>query len=223
MKHLFQISLVFLFYCCTSSTQNDDRTLNTLEPNKYDTTGLEITSEPISETQYWESVDRARVNADDDREFLDDLTKELETWTPKELVGFRLRTDILLSESYSSELWCAAYIMNGGCSDDGFEYFRCWLISNGQVMYEAAINDPDSIALHLEAEQEYYELEEFWYAANNVFDNKTGKDLNDYIDRDVFNYGESHYVGTEFTWSEDDPESMKVICPRLYSRFIEKL
>jgi hypothetical protein len=22
------------------------------------------------------------------------------------------------------KMWCAGYIMNGGCSDDGFEYFQ---------------------------------------------------------------------------------------------------
>jgi hypothetical protein len=112
--------------------------------------------------------------------------------------------------------------MNKGCSDDGFEYFRCWLISNGQTMFEAAVADPDAIALHLEEEQDYYELEEFWYVANNAFYNRTGKELYDYIDYDNFNAGELHYEGNEFTWSEDDPESMRAICPKLYARFIEK-
>ena len=192
------------------------------ETPNIDTTGLEITSLPISESQYWEAVDHARMNADDDREFLDDLTKILEGWSPTDIVGFRLRTDVLLTESYRSELVCAAYIMNKGCSDDGFEYFRCWLISNGQTMFEAAVADPDAIALHLEEEQDYYELEEFWYVANNAFYNRTGKELHDYIDYDSFNAGELHYEGNEFTWSEDDPESMRAICPKLYARFIEK-
>lgn len=29
----------------------------------------------------------------------------------------------LLAESYRSPLWAAAYVINGGCSDDGFDYF----------------------------------------------------------------------------------------------------
>jgi hypothetical protein len=28
--------------------------------------------------------------------------------------------------------WGAAYLANGGCSDDGFDYFRGWLIGQGR-------------------------------------------------------------------------------------------
>jgi hypothetical protein len=42
-------------------------------------------------------------------------------------------------DSYNPELWCAAYIVSGGCSD-GFEYFRCWLISQGKVFYHVKSN-----------------------------------------------------------------------------------
>jgi hypothetical protein len=32
------------------------------------------------------------------------------------MIGFRLRTDKTF-DSYNPELWCAAYIVSGGCSD----------------------------------------------------------------------------------------------------------
>jgi Protein of unknown function (DUF4240) len=44
------------------------------------------------------------------------------------------------------DLWGAAYTINGGASDDGFYYFRCWLIGMGKDIYEAAVADPDSLA-----------------------------------------------------------------------------
>jgi len=37
-------------------------------------------------------------------------------------------------------------LINGGCSDDGFFYFRAWLISRGQKVYDAALQNPDSLA-----------------------------------------------------------------------------
>ena len=43
--------------------------------------------------------------------------------------------------AYSWDLWGAAYIMNGGASDDGFEYFQRWLISKGRTVFEAAVAD----------------------------------------------------------------------------------
>src|SRR6185369_13592042 len=73
------------------------------------------------------------------------LVMHLEKLSPEKIVGFRLRTDKLLYDSYNSEMWCAGYLMNGGCSDDGFEYFRLWVISRGREVYENAKADPDSL------------------------------------------------------------------------------
>jgi hypothetical protein len=52
----------------------------------------------------------------------------------------------LRAGSYRSPLWAAAYMINGGCSDDGFEYFRGWLIVQGREMYERIVADPDALA-----------------------------------------------------------------------------
>ncbi|MFC9330807.1 DUF4240 domain-containing protein [Kitasatospora sp. NPDC057015] len=52
----------------------------------------------------------------------------------------------LLARSYRDSLWAAAYTINGGCSDDGFDYFRGWLITQGQGVFEQVLADPDSLA-----------------------------------------------------------------------------
>jgi len=52
----------------------------------------------------------------------------------------------LMADSYRSPLWAAAYVINGGCSDDGFEYFRGWLIAQGREVYERIVPDPDTLA-----------------------------------------------------------------------------
>jgi Protein of unknown function (DUF4240) len=52
----------------------------------------------------------------------------------------------LMAGSYRNPLWAAAYLVNGGCSDDGFEYFRGWLITQGREVYEQVVADPDSLA-----------------------------------------------------------------------------
>lgn len=46
--------------------------------------------------------------------------------------------------SYTHEVWAAVYIMNGGCSDDCFSYFRNWLIFQGKQVFMKALKDPDS-------------------------------------------------------------------------------
>jgi hypothetical protein len=51
-------------------------------------------------------------------------------------------------ESYRWDLWGAASLINGGCGDDGFDYFRGWLLGQGRAVWQAALADPDSLADH---------------------------------------------------------------------------
>ncbi|EMI18784.1 WGR domain protein [Rhodopirellula maiorica SM1] len=52
----------------------------------------------------------------------------------------------LFHDAYQWDLWAAGYIIEGGCSDDGFCDFRYWLISMGRDVYCNAITDVESLA-----------------------------------------------------------------------------
>ncbi|WP_326662219.1 DUF4240 domain-containing protein [Streptomyces sp. NBC_00385] len=52
----------------------------------------------------------------------------------------------LMAASYRAPLWAAAYTINGGCSDDGFDYFRGWLIAQGREVFERVVTAPDTLA-----------------------------------------------------------------------------
>ena len=172
----------------------------------------------LDEDLYWKIVSESLSNADDQDDQEQFLIRRLQKLTPTEIVGFRLRTDKLLYDTYNSEMWCAGYIMNGGCSDDSFEYFRNWVISRGKDIYYKAKQNPDSLIEQIDEELEFYDFESYWYVALEAFKNKTGKDLQDYIDNDNFKYKEGHYPQFEFTWQEENPESMKAICPKLFDK-----
>ena len=177
------------------------------------------TSTLLGEQVFWKIINdsiNASKNQDEQRTF---LISEVEKLTPEEIIGFRLRTDKLLNDSYTSDLWCAAYIMNGGCSDDSFEYFRCWLISRGEEVYKKAIKDADSLAGELIESMERYDFELFWYIALDAFTNVTGKSLFDFMDNEVLVTEQFNNPPLEFTWNENDAESIKKICPRLYEKF----
>ena len=180
------------------------------------------TSEMLNEDKFWDIIEsslKKTTNQDEQEQF---LIKEIGKLTLNEIIGFRLKTDKLLYDTYSSEMWCAAYVINGGCSDDGFEYFRCWLISRGKEVYYKAKENPDSLIEFLsEEEEDIFDFESFWYVALNAFENKTGKSLYDYIDYDNFIFGEGNYLQFDFSWEEEDPESMRKICPNLFERFFE--
>ena len=72
-------------------------------------------------------------------------------------------------------------MINGGSSDDGFHYFRAWLISRGQAVYEAAVANPDSLAGLTEPERDDYEFEDLWGVALDVSDRwvERGRDPDD--------------------------------------------
>jgi Protein of unknown function (DUF4240) len=52
----------------------------------------------------------------------------------------------LMAISYRNPLWAAGYVINGGCSDDGFDYFRGWLIVQGREVFERIVANPDALA-----------------------------------------------------------------------------
>ena len=77
--------------------------------------------------------------------------------------------------AYTWKLWGAAYMIGGGCSDDGFIDFRYGLIAKGQTVFEAAVRDPDSLVqlgTCIEIENEA-----FGYVAQTVYEDKTGDQI----------------------------------------------
>lgn len=171
----------------------------------------------MSEEQYWDIIISSLEHSDDQSEQYECIVKSLEKLSLEEIIGFALTTSHLTNEIYTSHMWCAGYIMNGGCSDDGFIDFRNWVVSRGKEVYYAAKANPDSLINEVDvAEDEYAGFEEFGYVAGAVFDKATGVKIYDYIDSPI-----KYNLDITFDWDDDDEESMRVICPQLYAYYDE--
>ncbi|MGF1429826.1 DUF4240 domain-containing protein [Kitasatospora sp. LaBMicrA B282] len=99
--------------------------------------------------QFWQLIEDARQRAAEpaDAEAVAEAARALlAERSPEQIVAAERALDTLLAQSYLNPLWAAAYTINGGCSDDGFDYFRGWLIMQGRAVFEAALADPDSLA-----------------------------------------------------------------------------
>jgi len=212
------LKLIFLFALISNCTNNLQKSKTDKNMASNDISTLEKSAEMIDEEKFWKIVASSLENSNNEYEQEKQLINEIGKLSLKEMIGFRLRTDKLLFDTYNSEMWCAGYIMNGGCSDDGFEYFRNWVISQGKETYYSAKENPDNLIKEVSAERYEYEFESFWYVALEAFKIKTGKDLYDYIDYEEFKTREGNYNQFEFTWQEDNPESMKAICPQLFDK-----
>ncbi|GII29124.1 DUF4240 domain-containing protein [Planotetraspora mira] len=99
----------------------------------------------------WRLVDQARSELDEEtRDDAEAVARQmvalLSQRDPAEIVACEPPLWDLLTASYRADLWAAAYVINGGASDDGFDYFRGWLVAQGEAAYGQAIEDPDSLA-----------------------------------------------------------------------------
>ncbi len=125
---------------------------------------------------FWDIVEKAKEKSGDDRESRPDSLKEtLMTYSPEEISKFDIDYREKLLESYRWNLWGAAYLINGGCSDDGFDYFRDFLISEGKATFESALSNPDSLAELDDIEDA--ELEEYRYAIDEAYEELTDNEM----------------------------------------------
>lgn len=183
--------------------------------DKFDMNKLNSISEILDEDKFWNIINTSKLQSENQEQQEELIRKKLSELPLNDIAGFHLMLDKLLFDTYTSHLWCAAYIIKGGCSDDSFDYFRYWLIAQGREIFEKAIRNPDSLVDILDDTEEY-DFETLGYIANDVFETKTQKDVYDYIDYDNFTTQPGNYPEMEFDWDEDNPESMKAICPQLF-------
>jgi hypothetical protein len=133
----------------------------------------------MDEKSFWllidESQDKARGETSSDR--ADDqamhLTEILKSLPPDEIREFDLIFRRFHAQAYRYDIWGAAYLVQGGCSDDAFDYFRAWLIAQGdgafrrvlddpETLMEFALNEPDPRDVILEAERMLYAAADAW-------------------------------------------------------------
>lgn len=187
-----------------------------------DSISLAPSSEMLDEESYWTIIENSikETTNQEDQELY--LISKLEQLSPKEMIGFRLRTDKLLFDSYTSNLWCADYIISNGAMEDGFDYFRCWLISRGKEAFYKSQESSDYLVNLVDKEPKVYDFESFWYVAFTAFKNTTDKEAEAYIDYGKFKTTDDNYPILDFNWNVDDPKTMAKVCPVLFEKFWKK-
>jgi len=127
-------------------------------------------------TSFWSLIKKSKRGAEDCDEQAENLAALLTKIEPQEIVDFDRHMRQRLVEAYRWDLWAVAYIINGGCSDDCFEYFRGWLIAQGKEYFEAALLNPENAAKRISAGDEV-ECERILYAASEAYEQKVGQQL----------------------------------------------
>ena len=126
----------------------------------------------MNETTFWSVIEQSRARYSSHAGQVAALRILLSKLEAPEVIDFDRIFQQMVIKAYTWDLWGAAYILNGGCSDDSFEYFRRGLIAEGRSKFEAAVNDPNSLGDW--AEPDELEFEEISGVAPAVVEEKTG-------------------------------------------------
>ncbi|AMV27076.1 hypothetical protein VT84_21925 [Gemmata sp. SH-PL17] len=129
-----------------------------------------------------------------------------------EIIEFQARFDEAVSSANLIDLWGAACLINGGCSDDGFRDFRVWLVGRGRRAYEHALRDPDSLTDILDGDPvDGFGLDA---AALRVYEEKTGmSDFYTRLDRAEVDSPPPPPEGAD--WDFEDESEMRKRFPKL--------
>lgn len=92
----------------------------------------------MNDDRFWAIIEQARGP-----DFIKRLKPILFTLPPPEIHAFGEILAGKVAELYRWDIWGIAYIVNGGCSDDGFEYFRRWVVAQGKAFHDRLAADPD--------------------------------------------------------------------------------
>lgn len=127
----------------------------------------------IDEKVFWELIESNRNASEDKMDFIEKLSHQLEGFKPIEIKRFERIFLTKYQELNRWDIWALAYISRRGCGDDAFDYFKAWVISKGEKVFD------DIKSLKLSELKDHFnedpQLEEMVSLSENVYENKTGE------------------------------------------------
>ena len=180
---------------------------------------------------FWHVIESAR---EDGKPFAEALVDRLAAHSKTEILEFQERFDELDSRVYRWDVWAAAYLIGGGCSDDSFMDFRAGLIALGRDWYQKAAQCPDSLGDHPDVIKGvgsdgdgvvFYE--EVVYAASYAFERLKGGDGDAFYEAwDLYRVSRGIKAGPADLGEDfdfDDAEEMRRRLPRLAALHLGEL
>jgi hypothetical protein len=173
------------------------------------TESIQDSKEIMESEKFWKIIEITKSESYGDYEKQQSLLeRELLKLTAKEVLEFDNKFRTLRGEIYTWDFWAAAYIINGGCSDDCFSDFRGWLIGQGKSIFESAVQNIETLSELKETNDG--DWEGLSYIPTDIYEKKTGNDMPNGIQENFEITGEE--------WEEDENE-LKNKFPKLYAKF----
>jgi hypothetical protein len=186
--------------------------------NYSDVSNLRMFEKSIPTDLYWELIDESLANSKNQYGQEIYLTKVIAKLPPAEILGFQLKSIALINQLYRSDIACASAIMNGNKLGETFEHFRYWVISQGRILFEAVLAQPDCLSGELNQNDSFYDFEGFKHIAEIAFKRSTNKNMFDYLPLSEQSDAINNATLT-MNWDDNEPATMQAICPDLFARF----
>jgi hypothetical protein len=172
--------------------------------------------EPMPDERFWSLIGLTTAHEKDPMRQIEVLRSVLARLPLHEIEAFDAAFNRAMARSYSWDLWGAAFVVNGGASDDGFEYFRRWLISKGKGAFEQVLANPDSLVDLVDPRTKAaLEFEQFAYVAAEVWSAKSGRPETELAEAAPVAYP-TQPTGRPFT---EDEAHLSARYPKLWNRF----
>jgi hypothetical protein len=184
---------------------------------------------------WWGLIEEARGLAGDradDRDLPDDplvgiLTDKLGGLDGPQIIDFDIQLTRVTDSAYRHPLWNAAYLIEGGCSDDGFMDFRAGLVLLGHEVFTHAVADPDSLAAvptvtrMSREESGWIGCEALHYAPKNAYHRVMGETTSfDTAMQTAVESMQRPAVPTGEGWDVEDDDETRRRLPRLAALFL---
>ena len=123
----------------------------------------------IADEDFWSVIDQARAgsSASASPERLSEILNRL---SDDEIRDFGHMFYEKVCDLNKWQLWAAGYVIAGGMSDDGFHYFRSWIVGKGKHAFAVAMKDPDELGSFVDNNEVDNELLE--YVAVNILEQR---------------------------------------------------
>lgn len=157
---------------------------------------------PMDKDRFWYII--ASVNSEVDRNDKNAvlrLTEEKLYQLPSaEIAQWYAIYDAVHNEADKKELWDACSKCGAHYTDDGFCYFRAWLISQGQEVYDVVLSDPAAVSLYID-DPAAAEFEGYGYVSWRAYAEKAC----------IENCGEEELNGIRTQWLSENREHVEAL------------
>lgn len=131
-------------------------------------------ADKVDDAKFWSIIHNARSDSNGAIELFNEyIVDQLQDLKSTEIKRFQNTLIDKVEHMNHWSLWALAHISQDGCSDDGFLYFRSWLISIGEDAYNHAVTDLNGL-LPLVPSDGLAENEGLLFAAFEAYDIRSG-------------------------------------------------